>query len=68
MNPRYILLDGKAYVWRDLVKMRREQLQAVTKARQLTLFELKEDVRPEAHRTAAGRYVEPSLFALLDNE
>jgi hypothetical protein len=62
MNPRHIVLDGKAYVWRDLVRMRREQLQAVTKARQLTLFEAMEHVRPEAHRTAAGRYTEPSLF------
>jgi len=62
MNPRYIVLDGKAYVWRDLVRMRREQLQAVTKARQLLLFEVIEDARPEAHRTAAGRYMEPSLF------
>ena len=68
MNPRHILLDGKPYVWRDLVCMRREQLQAVTKARQLPLFELKEDTRPAAHRTAAGRYLEPSLFALLENK
>ena len=68
MNPRTILLDGKAYLWRDLVRMRREQLQAIVKGRQLTLFELKEDARPEAHRTAAGRYLEPSLFALLENE
>jgi hypothetical protein len=68
MNPRTIVLDGKAYVWRDLVRMRREQLQAVARARQLTLFELKEDSRPEAHRTVAGRYLELSLFALLENE
>jgi hypothetical protein len=68
MNPRFIVLDGKAYLWRELVRMRREQLQAIARARQLTLFEPKEDVRPEAHRTAAGRYLEPSLFTLLENE
>jgi hypothetical protein len=68
MNPRYIVIDDKAYLWRDLVRMRRQQLQAVIKARQLTLFELKEDTRPETNRTAAGRYLEPSLFALLENQ
>ncbi len=68
MNPRTILLDGRPYLWRDLVKMRREQLQTIAKARQLTLFELKEDSRPESHRTAAGRYQEPSLFTILENE
>jgi hypothetical protein len=62
MNPRYLLLDGKAYVWRELLKMRREQLRAIITARQLTLFELREDVRPGFHRTAAGRYLQPSLF------
>ena len=62
MNPRYLLLDGKAYIWRELVKMRREQLRAIAKVRQLTLFELREDARPESHRTAAGRYLQPSLF------
>jgi hypothetical protein len=68
MNPRYIIIDDKAYVWRELVKMRREQSRAIAKARQLTLFELKDDVRPTPHCTAAGRYLEPSLFALLDSE
>jgi hypothetical protein len=29
----------------------------------LALFELKDDCRPEAERTAAGRYLEPTLFA-----
>jgi hypothetical protein len=27
------------------------------------LFELKDDCRPTAERTAAGRYLEPTLFA-----
>jgi hypothetical protein len=30
------------------------------------LFELHEDYRPVAERTAAARYFEPSLFSLLD--
>jgi hypothetical protein len=62
MNPRYILLDGKAYVWRELVKLRRDQLRTMATVRQLTLFELREDVRPEFHRKASGRYLQPSLF------
>jgi hypothetical protein len=47
---------------------RREQLAAVAKSEQPALFELKEDRRPIADRTAAGRYCEPSLFTLLDEE
>jgi hypothetical protein len=34
-------------------------------ARQLALFELKDDCRPQAERTAAGRFREPTLFALM---
>ena len=66
MNPRFIVIDGKTYVWRELVKMRREQLQALAKQKQLALFEVKDDSRPEPQRTASGRYREPSLFAFLD--
>ncbi|MGJ5813611.1 hypothetical protein [Paludibaculum fermentans] len=58
MNSRFILIDGKAYVWRE-VKMRRGQLQAQARQKQLTLFEMREDHRPEAHLTAVGRYQKP---------
>jgi hypothetical protein len=33
-----------------------------SKVEQPTLFPLKEDARPVAARTAAGRYYEPGLF------
>jgi len=66
MNPRFIVIDGKTHVWRELVKMRREQLQAQARQRQLALFEVKNDSRPEPQRTASGRYRQPSLLALLD--
>ena len=46
MNPHLIIIDGKAYVWREFVKLRREQLLAMTKATQPVLFELREDHRP----------------------
>jgi hypothetical protein len=66
MNPRHIIIDGKAHVWRELVKMRREQLQAQATRKQLALFEMREDYRPETSRTAACRYQQPSLLALLE--
>lgn len=62
MNPRFVVIDGKSYVWRELVRMRREQLHAVAEAKQLVLFEMREDCRPPAHRAASGRYLEPSLL------
>jgi hypothetical protein len=60
---RFIEIDGKRYLWRDIVQLRREQRKAYAKAQQPALFELKEDHRPAAERTAAGRYLEPSLFS-----
>ena len=63
--PRFIDLDGKRYLWRDLVKLRQEQREAARWAEQPALFELREDCRPPTDRTAAGRYLEPSLFAQL---
>jgi hypothetical protein len=67
MNPRHIVLDGKPYVWRELVKMRREQLQAYAKQKQPALFEMRDDYRPEPQRTASGRYLQPSLLAPLES-
>ena len=61
--PRFIDIDGKRYLWRDLVQMRRELLKALVRAEQPLLFPLKDDCRPPAERTAAGRYIEPSLFS-----
>jgi len=59
---RFIEIDGKRYLWRDLLQLRREQKKAHVNAQQPVLFELKEDTRPVTQRTAAGRYLEPSLF------
>jgi hypothetical protein len=61
-SPRFILIDGKRHLWRDILALRREQLRAFANARQPPLFELRDDSRPPAERTAAGRYLEPSLF------
>jgi hypothetical protein len=63
---RYIEIDGKRHLWRDILQLRREQKKAMRQAQQPALFELRHDPRPVAERTAAGRYLEPSLFACLD--
>jgi hypothetical protein len=63
--PRFIDIDGKRYLWRDLVKLRQEQREAARRGEQPALFELHEDCRPATERNAAGRYLEPSLFAQL---
>ena len=60
---RFIEIDGKRYLWRDVLQLRREQKLAQAKAQQLVLFEVRDDSRPVAERTAAGRYLEPSLFS-----
>jgi hypothetical protein len=56
-KPDTIIVDGHAFSWRRLVELRRQQLEAwqAAQARQLTLFELKDDSRPAAERTAADR-------------
>ena len=62
---KHIEIDGKRYLWRDVLQLRREQKKALARVQQPALFELKDDRRPEADRTAAGRYREPSLFSGL---
>ena len=64
MALRYITIDGKRHLWRDILKLRREQKRASAKAAQPALFPLIEDRRPSPERTAAGRYLEPILFAI----
>ena len=60
---RYIEIDGKRHLWRDILQLRRERHKAHARAQQLALFELKDDTRPVAERSASGRYLEPSLFS-----
>jgi hypothetical protein len=61
--PRFIEIDGRRYLWRDVLELRREQKKALRQAQQPALFELRHDPRPASERTPAGRYLEPSLFA-----
>ena len=60
---RFIGIDGKHRLRRDLFQLRHEQRKAYEGAQQPALFERKDDTRPIAERTAAGRYWEPSLFS-----
>jgi hypothetical protein len=58
---RFVEIDGKRCAWKDILQKRRDQLKQ-SRQPQPALFELKEDARPPSERTAAGRYLEPTLF------
>ena len=64
-KPDTIIVNGHAFSWQQLCELRRQQLEAwkAERGAQPALFELRDDCRPEAERTAAGRYLEPTLFA-----
>jgi hypothetical protein len=59
---KFIEIDGKRYAWKDIVRLRREQIEAQRTVQQPTLFKLRDDCRPASQQTAAGRYKEPTLF------
>jgi hypothetical protein len=54
---RFVEIDGKRYLWRELLKLRRQQRDEERQA-QLALFELKHDRRPASQTSADGRYME----------
>jgi hypothetical protein len=60
--PRFIEIDGKRYLWRDILELRQQQREAAQRSTQPPLFELRTDCRPPSDRSAAGRYREPTLF------
>jgi hypothetical protein len=66
-KPDTLMVDGHAVSWQRLCELRRQQLAAWKAAQpeQPALFELKDDCRPQTERTAAGRYREPTLFAVM---
>lgn len=65
--PDTIVIDGRAYSWRVLLDLRRQQIEAWKAAQpeQPALFPLEHDCRPKPERTAAGRYAEPTLLSLI---
>jgi len=64
-RPRFVTIDGRRYLWRDLVALYRTQ-NTKPRAEQPTLFPVFEDRRPSGERNAAERYRKPSLFTVLD--
>jgi len=60
---RFVEIDGRRYLWREILKLRQEQKE-LEPERQLTLFELKTDTRPVSQSSADGRYSEPTLFKI----
>jgi hypothetical protein len=68
-KPDTLIVDGQAFSWQRLVELRRQQLDTwrAEQPTQLTLFELKEDQRPAAERSPAGRYREPSLLGWIND-
>lgn len=68
-RPDTIMIEGRAYSWRAILEARRAQLEAwrAAQPQQPALFELRDDSRPKAERTAAGRYAEPTLLAILND-
>lgn len=63
-KPDMILIEGRAYSWRALCELRKQQLDAWRAAQgaQPALFEIKRDCRPPSERTATRRFQEPSLL------
>jgi hypothetical protein len=68
-RPDTIIIEGRAYSWRVLLELRRAQLSEwqAAQPRQPALFELRDDRRPQAERSASGRYLEPTLMAFLQD-
>jgi hypothetical protein len=69
-KPDTIVVDGHAYSWQRLCELRRQQLETwrLSQPEQPALFPLVADCRPQSERTAAGRYREPTLFAVLERK
>jgi hypothetical protein len=59
---RYVLIDNKRYEWKEILRLRAEQIEAERRAQQPTLFDLRDDSRPPSQQTARGRYEQPTLF------
>ena len=59
---KFIEIDGKRYAWKDMVRLRREQIEAERHVQQPALFDVRTDPRPASQQTARGRYEELTLF------
>jgi hypothetical protein len=58
----HITIDGKRYAWSYILKLRRKQ----KRNRWRGPVHLKNDYRSLSERSLDGRYLEPTLFSLMD--
>jgi hypothetical protein len=67
-KPDILIVDGQAFSWQRLCELRKQQLEEwrLSQLQQPTLFASRDDHRPVGERTAAERYLEPSLFTALE--
>lgn len=59
---RYVTLGNKRYAMREVLRLYKEQRAEERRQKQLTLFELRDDCRPQSQQTASSRYESPLLF------
>ena len=45
--PKFIEIEGRRYLWRDIVKLRQEQRRPAAKAEQPPLFEIARGLPPQ---------------------
>ena len=63
-KPDILIIDGRAFSWRQLCQLRRQQLAAweASQPHQPVLFEMVRDTRPPHECTVRERYLAPSLL------
>jgi hypothetical protein len=64
--PRFIVIDGKRHLWRDILKLRKEQVQAAANAKQPAFFRAdrrQQDRVPSARRQADIESLRCSRFS-----
>jgi hypothetical protein len=65
-RPKYVKLGDQRYLWKDVLTAYREQAKVASRPEQPMLFEnLHEDRRGPGERSAAERYLSPTLFDSL---
>ena len=64
--PRFMDIDGKRYLWRELVERGKAQVKKAAIPEQPTLFAEHEDRRPPGERSAAETYDRPLCSRALE--
>jgi hypothetical protein len=56
---RYVWIDNKPYEWKEILRLRRQQIEAERRAQQPRLFELRDDLRPASQQTGVDAMRSP---------